>query len=760
VRSTTPPTVTTSARSLEVRGVVQGVGFRPFVWRLATRHDVKGWVRNEGGRVTIHAEGDADALEAFTAALREEAPPLARVDDVVVVAAAPGGFPTFEVDVSTDGAAGVRLVSPDAATCAACLTELFDPADRRYRYPFINCTDCGPRFTIIEGLPYDRERTSMRMFPMCADCRREYEDPGDRRFHAEPVACPTCGPRLSLIGADGPPLEAAAALLREGAIVAVKGLGGFHLACDARDPAAVKALRERKRRPDKPFAVMVPTLEEARHWFEPSSAEADALSSWRASIVLVADLGRLAEGVAPGHRRQGVMLPSTPLHHLLTREAGVPLVMTSGNATDEPICIADADAFERLAPIADAFLVHDRAIVARYDDSVVRVRTGADEPSVMRRARSFAPHPLPLARHVTRPILGTGAELHGAFCLAKGGRAFLSQHVGDLDSEEAMGAYREAYDRTREVLYLEPAHVAHDLHPDLMTTRFAESLGLPATAVQHHHAHVAATMAEVGLEGEVLGLAFDGLGYGDDGTIWGGELLHADLSSARRIGRLRPVRQPGGDAATRAPWRMALAHAAAAGLGDEALEILAPPHEEAQVVIGQLSSGLASPWTSSAGRLFDAVAALLGVCRERATYEGQPAMLLEQAASLEPADPWDVPVIEERERGLQQIDTRGLVAHILEGIHRGEPVPTLAARFHASLAEAAADLCRAARSSTGLDRVVLGGGVFQNDLFTTELVARLTHRGFRVFLPREVPVGDGGIALGQVAVAAARMEAE
>ena len=749
------------ARSVQVRGVVQGVGFRPFVWRLASRHDVKGWVRNEGGRVMIHAEGSAAALDAFAHALRVEAPPLARVDDVVVVAAAPGGFPTFEVDVSTDGASGVRLVSPDAATCSACLRELFDPADRRHRYPFINCTDCGPRFTIIETLPYDRERTSMRVFPMCEDCRREYEDPADRRFHAEPVACPACGPRLALVGADGPPLEAAAALLREGAIVAVKGLGGFHLACDARDPAAVAALRERKRRPDKPFAVMVPTLEEARHWFEPSSAEGEALSSWRAPIVLVSDRGRLAEGVAPGHRRQGAMLPSTPLHHLLTRETGVPLVMTSGNATDEPICIADADAFERLAPIADAFLVHDRAIVARYDDSVVRVRTGADAPSVMRRARSFAPHPLPLAWHVTRPILGTGAELHGAFCLASGHRAFLSQHVGDLDSEEAMGAYREAYDRAREVLRLEPEVVAHDLHPDLMTTRFAESLELPREPVQHHHAHVAATMAELGLDGEVLGLAFDGLGFGDDGTIWGGELLQADLTAARRIGRLRPVRQPGGDAATRAPWRMALAHAAAAGLGDDALAILAPPREEAQVVVGQLSSGLASPWTSSVGRLFDAAAALLGVCRERATYEGQPAMLLEQAASTEPAEPWETPVIEEPDRGLLQIDTRGLVAGLVEGIHRGEPVPTLAARFHASLAEAAADLCRSARESTGgLDRVVLGGGVFQNDLFTTELVARLTHRGFRVFLPREVPVGDGGIALGQVAVAAARMEAE
>jgi hydrogenase maturation protein HypF len=356
--------------------------------------------------------------------------------------------------------------------------------------------------------------------------------------------------------------------------------------------------------------------------------------------------------------------------------------------------------------------------------------------------------------------LGTGAELHGAFCLASGGRAFLSQHVGDLDTEEAMIAYREAYDRARALLRVEPETVAHDLHPDLMTTRFAESLGLPREAVQHHHAHVAATMAEHGLEGAVLGLAFDGLGHGDDGTVWGGELLVADLASARRIGRLRPVRQPGGDAATKAPWRMALAHAAAAGLGEEALALLSPPREEAEVVVGQLSSGLASPWTSSAGRLFDAVAALLGVCRERATYEGQPAILLEQAADPARAgDPWEVPVVEEPDRGLLQLDTRGLIGEVLEGLRAGVEAPSLAARFHASLAEAAADLCRAARERAGgLGRVVLGGGVFQNALFTELVVRRLTQRGFRVFLPREVPVGDGGIALGQVAVAAARRE--
>jgi hydrogenase maturation protein HypF len=747
------------ARTIEVHGVVQGVGFRPFVWRIAVREGVRGWVRNEGGRVTIHAEGTAAALDVFEKAIRDEAPPLARVDSVAATPAGSVGYPGFEVDVSTDGAGGERLVSPDAAVCAACLAELFDPGDRRFRYPFINCTDCGPRFTVIESLPYDRERTSMRIFPLCEDCRREYEDPGDRRFHAEPVACPACGPRLRLVDADGngdgdggDPIERAASRLRGGAIVALKGLGGFHLACDATDEAAVRALRDRKHRPDKPFAVMVTGLEEVRRWFEPSEDEERALASWRAPIVLTHDRRPLAPSVAPGHHRHGVMLPATPLHHLLTRAAGVPLVMTSGNATDEPICVDDDEARARLGGVADAFLVHDRPIVARYDDSVVLVRTGEREPSVLRRARSLAPGALRLARSAPVPILGTGAELHGAFCLVDGDRAYLSQHVGDLDTEETMQAYRDAYDRAREVFRIEPEVVAHDLHPDLMTTRFAEGLGLPRVAVQHHHAHVVATMAEHGLEGEVLGLAFDGLGYGPDGTVWGGELLRCDAAGFERVGRLRPVRQPGGDAATRHPWRMAMAHAADAGVLDDVLPALRLHEREADVVAGQIRSGLASPMTSSAGRLFDAVAAMLGVCRH-ASYEGQPAMLLEQAAggSLPP-----VPVGLIERDGLLEVDTRDLIAAVAHWMGAGRDVAAIAGGFHASLAAATAEAAVRLARDLGLRRVVLGGGVFANDLLTSDLVARLTREGVGVFLPREVPVGDGGIALGQAVVAAAR----
>ncbi len=772
--SAPPGPATKVARRIEVRGVVQGVGFRPFVWRVASEHGVTGWVRNDGGAVVVRAEGAAEDLDAFALAIGRQAPPLARVDSVEWEPAQPQGFASFEVQGSGEGTTGVRLVSPDAATCAACLRELLDPDDRRYRYPFINCTDCGPRFTIIEALPYDRERTSMRAFPMCEDCRREYEDVGDRRFHAEPVACPACGPRLWLApvpsegGSDpaehagGDPIAATAELLTAGSIVALKGLGGFHLACDATNEEAVTLLRERKRRPDKPFAVMVSDLEEAGRWFAPTRAEEEALASWRAPIVLVEDRALLAPSVAPGHHRQGVMLPSTPLHHLLTREADIPLVMTSGNASDEPICIANDEAMERLAGIADAFLLHDREIVARYDDSLVMLR--GEEQTVVRRARSFAPHPISLVREVPRPLLGTGAELHGAFCLASGGRAFLSQHIGDLDSDQAMAAYRTALDRYREVVKVEPEAVAHDLHPDLMTTRFAEELGLPRVAVQHHHAHVAATMAEHGLDGEVIGLGFDGLGYGDDGTIWGGEFLVCTPARSDRVGRLRTVRQPGGDAATKAPWRMALAHAADLGREEETMDILlatrneavrSPDEEEAQVVLGQVRSGLASPMTSSAGRLFDSVAALLGVCRDRASYEGQPAMLLEQAAdpSALALEPW--PVTVSTDGGLLEIDTRTLVEPVLDGVAQGVPSAELAGRFHVSLAAASAAACDLIREDRGLHRVALGGGVFLNRLFTDALVSRLTRLGFQVFLPVDVPVGDGGIALGQVYVAAA-----
>jgi hydrogenase maturation protein HypF len=769
--------VRVEARRVVVHGLVQGVGFRPFVWRLSQRHGLSGWVRNAGGVVEIQAEGDATALDAFETALALEAPPMARVLDIrsrTVPAEETGGFRVDPSAASPDPRLqDGSMVSPDAATCAACRSELFDPSDRRFRYPFINCTDCGPRFTIIHALPYDRARTSMRAFPMCDRCRREYEDPADRRFHAEPVACPTCGPRLAYLDAGGRPvemanatadpaaaLEAAAALIARGGVVALKGLGGFHLACDATEDAAVRRLRERKRRPDKPFAVMVGDAEAAADLFAFTDVEMAALASWRAPIVPMRDRGGLAPSVAPGFVRQGVMLPSTPLHHLLLHDVGGPLVMTSGNVSDEPICTDEAEATSRLRGIADAFVVHDRGIVSRYDDPVVRIRRRDPVPCVLRRARSYAPDPLRLAARV-RPSLGTGALLHGAFCLAAGDRAYLSQHVGDLDTDEAMTAYEEAFRRSRDLFGIEPEVVGHDLHPDLATTRFALSLGLPAVAVQHHHAHVAATMAEHALAGEVLGLAFDGLGLGDDGTVWGGELLACSAARYRRVGHLRRVRQPGGDAATRDPVRAAIAHAVDAGVLAEALVVLRPDPKVADVTVRQIETGLNAPLSSSAGRLFDAMAALAGLCR-RSTYEGHPAILLEEAADrLGPgsdAAALDPPVASPDPGGVIEVDTRPLMTSAIARLSKGTRPEAVAAGFHDALAEGVASAALAAAGETGLERAVLGGGVFANDRFTPALVDRLTSGGLEVFLPHEVPVGDGGIALGQVLVAAATSE--
>jgi hydrogenase maturation protein HypF len=748
---TTPMIV---ARRLEVRGVVQGVGFRPYVWRLATRYGLNGLVRNASGVVEIVAEGPPAAVDAFTRALERDAPPLSRIDALTSDETAPTGAPSFEVEASVERADGERLVSPDVATCPACLAELFDPGDRRYRYPFINCTDCGPRFTIIESLPYDRERTSMRAFPMCEECAREYADPGDRRFHAEPVACPACGPTLRLVDPDGrrkrgDPIQVAARLLRSGKIVALKGLGGFHLACDATRETAVAELRRRKARPDKPFAVMVADLDAARERFELSPEDEAVLSSPQAPVVLVPDRGTLARSVAPGHRRQGAMLPSTPLHHLLLREVEVPLVMTSGNRSDEPICTDDVEALGRLGDVADAFLVHDRAIVSRYDDSVARAWRGG--PVLLRRARSYAPAPIDLARPVA-PILGTGAELHGAFCLAAGSRAYLSQHIGDLDTEEAMASFQTALDRYRSVFGIEPERVAHDLHPDFLTTRFAQASGLPTLAVQHHRAHVAAVMAEHGLAAGVIGVAFDGFGLGDDGMPWGGEFFTGEAGSLRRAACLRPVPQPGGDAAVRDPWRMAIAYALEADVLDEALPILRRSDEETSAVVAQVHGELAAPRSSSAGRFFDAVAALTGVC-ELATYEGQPAMLLEQIAQGGATREYPFEVVPRD--GLLELDTRPVVAAIVRDLRRKRPREEIAGRFHRTMAAATLEVVRTLRGITGLAAVVLGGGVFNNELLSSDLVARLETVGFQAYLPRMAPVGDGGIALGQVWAATA-----
>ncbi|HSC51251.1 MAG TPA: carbamoyltransferase HypF [Gaiellaceae bacterium] len=704
-------------RRFRVSGVVQGVGFRPFVYGLATRHGLGGFVLNDGHGVLAEVEGAEPAVAAFAAGLRAEAPGLARVQEVVAERREPLGEREFRI-VASVPAAGSALIPADVATCDDCLRELFDPADRRHRYPFVNCTQCGPRFTIVRSVPYDRANTTMAGFELCAECRREYEDPADRRFHAEPTCCPACGPRLSM------PLDEAVALLRAGRILAVKGLGGYHLACDAASEDAVARLRARKHREEKPFAVLT---REPQTLAELSDAELELLRSPARPVVLVRRLGgaAVAESVAPGTRWLGLMLPYSPLHHLLAAEAGGPLVLTSGNVSDEPIAFDDEDARLRLAGIADAFLAHDRPIHRRCEDSVVR----AGFP--VRRSRGHVPVALPLPDRAP-PLVAAGAELKSTFCVARGREAFLSAHLGDLDSEAAYRAFRGDLRLYLEMLRVEPELVAHDLHPEYLATKWALEQEVELVGVQHHHAHAAACLAEHGETGPALALVFDGTGYGTDGTLWGGELLRCDLESFERLGWLEPVPLPGGEAAIREPWRVAAAHLERAGLD-------VPWREWEQV---RESLKLDPPLASGMGRLFDAVAAVLGV-RERVSYEGQAAVELEQLAGERPAEPYP----------WRFGDATELVTDCYLEVRQGRPREEVAARFHETVAAAAAEACA---DAGGPQTVVLSGGSFQNLRLLDSTRRRLEERSFRVLSHRLVPPNDGGISYGQAAVAARR----
>lgn len=705
-------------RRLRVRGVVQGVGFRPFVYELAGRHGLGGFVLNDGHGVVIEAEGTPAALDAFVSALREEAPSLARVESVAAEELLPVGENGFRIGASRESR-GTALVPPDVATCEDCLRELFDPADRRYRYPFVNCTRCGPRFTIVVRVPYDRPNTTMAGFALCADCRREYEDPGDRRFHAEPIACPACGPRLSMS------LEEAVARLQEGAILAVKGVGGYHLACDARDEESVARLRARKHREDKPFALMTDRPEELA---EVDEAEWELLRSRERPIVLVRGrAGAVAPSVAPGTPWLGVLLPYTPLHHLLVRDLGGPLVMTSGNRSDEPIAFEDDDARERLAGIADAFLAHDRPIHRRCEDSVVR----AAFP--VRRSRGYAPEPLALPVVSPRPLVAAGAELKATFCVVRGGDAFLSPHLGDLDSELAYRAFRADLELYLDMLGVRLEVVAHDLHPEYLATKWALEQDAELVGVQHHHAHAVACLAEHGEMGPALALVFDGTGYGTDGTLWGGELLRCDLRAFERLAHLEPAPLPGGEAAIREPWRMAAVHLERAGR---------PVLWDRWPAVRQ-SLAVNAPRSSGMGRLFDAVAAVLGV-REHVTYEGQAAIELEQLAGDTRAEPWP----------WRFGDGTALVARAHDELAGGRTRAEIAAAFHETVAAAAAAACvEAAEPRT----VVLSGGTFQNLRLLAGVRWRLEAEGFRVLVHRRVPPNDGGVSYGQAAVAAATL---
>ncbi len=751
-------------RRVRVTGLVQGVGFRPFVWRQATARKLTGWVGNDNAGVVLEVQGPAAAVAGLLGALRLP-PPLARVDDVIDEEVAPQAEAEAFTVISSDTAGKPRaLVAPDAAMCIRCQHELRDPADRRHRHPFITCTDCGPRFTLVEALPYDRSRTTMAPFGLCPACAADYDDPTDRRFHAEPVCCPRCGPQLSLRGGDGrlspdPALAGAAQLLRAGAIVAVKGLGGYHLVVDATDDAAVLRLRARKHRPHRPFALLVADLAEVDRLCVTEALHRELLLGPAAPVVVVPRRpgAPIAPSVAPDGGPLGVLLPYTPLHALLVAACERPLVLTSANVAGEPLVIDDAEAIAGLAGIADAFLVHDRRIAARADDSVVAVAAGRPVP--LRRSRGRVPAPVLLRTAAPEPILACGAALKNTFCVVRGEQAILSAHIGDLSDVRTMQAYTDAIEHLQSLLGVRPVVLAHDLHPDYPSTRYAwDRPAQRRIAVQHHHAHIASCLADNGHVGPVIGVAFDGLGLGPDDTAWGGEFLIADLLTAERVAHVAPVALPGGDAAAREPWRMALAHLDAA-YGDDVPSGLAVQRRQEKrwtAVRSVARSGVNSPATTSVGRLFDAVSALLGV-RDVVTYDGQAAVELELLADPDEQGSYPMPVTDDRPA---RVEVAALVRALVVDLQAGVPSSVLAARFHTSLAEVVADVCRRLRDERLLSTVALSGGVFCNRFLLAATVRLLEAEGFTVLTHRDVPANDGGLSLGQGAVAAAVLAAE
>lgn len=748
-------------RLIAIQGVVQGVGFRPYVHRLASARGLRGSVRNDHAGVAIDVEGDAPHVEDFLRTLTLQPPPLASIASVSISPAPPQWYAAFRIETSGPGAAGsAPLVPADVATCADCVAELFDPANRRYRHPFISCTQCGPRLTVVRGTPYDRERTAMATFAMCGECRREYEDPRDRRFHAETIACHACGPTLRARGGAADPgvagtaaLDLAVAALREDGIIAIKALGGYHIACDATSAAAVARLRSRKRRPARPLALMVRDVAAAERLCVVTAAERTLLQSAACPIVLLerrAD-ARVAPCVAPGQHTLGVMLPSTPVHHLLAAALGRPLVMTSGNRSGEPVWTDDVAALAGLEGIVDLFLVHDRPIAVRCDDSVARC-DGANL-RMLRRSRGCAPQPVPLGIQTPVPLLAMGAHLKSVACVAHDAHAALSPHVGDLDSWEGRVALREAVDGLLRITRVAPRVIAHDLHPDYASTRLALVLAgeldiRDRVAVQHHHAHVGACLAEYREQAPVIGVVFDGSGLGTDGALWGGEFLVVHGASFERRGHLAYAPLPGGDAAARRPWRSASAHLALAGVQPRRpAEVAAAEWEVVQHLLAQPAR---LPRTSSVGRLFDAVASLLGV-RHVASFEGEAAMALEAIADLRTSRRYPVSLSSGRP---WTADAGALVLGVHEDHERGRPAPEIAGAFHLSLRDLVLSGCRRIRDETGIGTVVLTGGVFMNAPLLEATRDALAAEGFRPLIPSRVPCNDGGVALGQAYVAA------
>jgi hydrogenase maturation protein HypF len=751
---------------ISVRGVVQGVGFRPFVYQIATRYNLNGWVCNTSEDVQIEVEGEPEAIEKFLVALREQAPPRASIEGTSIT------YPKhreksekFEIRHSIAQEGKYQLVSPDIATCQDCLKEIFDPADRRYRYPFTNCTNCGPRFTIIEDIPYDRLLTTMRNFRMCPDCQQEYDDPLNRRFHAQPNACPVCGPKLELLGANSNLLKVddviktTSQLLLEGDIVAIKGLGGFLLTCDATNETAVNLLRQRKQRPSKPLAIMVASLKEARRHCYVNKEEERLLASPSSPIVLLRwkPESPVSPAVAPNLKYLGVMLPYTPVHHLLLRKTNLPLVMTSGNLSEEPIAKDNDEAVRRLAGIPDYFVVHNRDIYARYDDSVTIVERGV--PQLIRRARSYAPYPIHLGFN-SQQILAVGAEEKNTFCLTRDDYAFVSQHIGDMENLETMENFTDTIELYKKLFRIEPGIIACDLHPDYLSTRYAQetatnSPGLKLVPVQHHHAHVVSGMVDNGITTPVIGVAFDGTGYGSNGAIWGGEYIVADYHSFTRKGHFEYLPLPGGAQAIKKPYRTAIGYILSL-LGENNLKDLIFLKQiepgEIGIIRRQIEQKINSPLTSSCGRLFDAVSALIGV-RSEIQYDAQAAIELEMLAYDEENETGFFPFTIIEKDGINLIKVGELFSAIIKDLRNNVSQAIISASFHNTVARIILNVCQAISRGTGITQVVLSGGVFQNRLLLRKAGSLLEAEGFKVFTHRQIPCNDGGISLGQAVVA-------
>jgi hydrogenase maturation protein HypF len=751
--------------SVHITGIVQGVGFRPFVYNLATKLNLTGWVRNTSAGVDIEVDGEQDVLEIFVRSLRDNAPPLSRIDELAASSRPANGFTSFEIHSSESIPSAFQPISPDVALCDDCLRELFDPNNRRYLYPFINCTNCGPRFTIIKDIPYDRPKTTMAPFAMCPDCEREYNEPTNRRFHAQPVACPTCGPDVTFEGLNvrmlttsGDAIEQTRIALTKGEIVAIKGLGGFHLACDATNAEAVSKLRTRKLRVDKPFALMMPDLKTVELHCEVSEDEKELLTSAAHPIVLLKRKpeSTIVEEVSPRQAWLGIMLPYTPLHHLLFSHHPsffTALVMTSGNLSEEPIAISNKEARERLSKLADAFLMHNRDIHIRCDDSVVRAFERKVFP--IRRSRGYAPFPLKLPFEVPQ-LLAVGSELKNTFCITNKNYAFLSHHIGDMENYETLKSFEKGVEHFEKLFRVKPQALAHDMHPNYLATRYAleraERENIPAFAVQHHHAHIASCMAEHGLNHPVIGVSFDGTGYGEDGAIWGSEFMVADYKNYRRAAHLEYFPLPGGDAAIKRPARTALALLWSLGLEwNERLASMAEfSIEEQSILSTQLEKKINVPKTSSMGRLFDAAASLAGV-RQRVNYEGQAAIEFEALADSAEAGKY----LFELKQG--QVKTRSAIEALVKDVLTGIPVQKISARFHNGVAEAVRETVQKISIETGIKSVVLSGGVWQNITLIRRTLSLLRDGGFEVYIHGEVPTNDGGLSLGQAAIAAARM---